>query len=202
MNQRLVKPYFWPVLITSCAAFSVMLFFLIAGMIRSHTVAFTIGRFNVPGEDYFIAALVGFVLFLAVRTVYNNANEKSTTAMALIFGSLVIAGISTWGMNHALTTGYHVNFAQFQGHRHELLNHLGYLHSWRGVGQLSTYRDWFNAVHVDWQFPLNHVAVQTLQRAIHLSYGIIAGLLFMVLQAVTLFLLFFKTKPAKKDFKH
>ncbi|MCL2216603.1 MAG: hypothetical protein FWB91_06225 [Defluviitaleaceae bacterium] len=215
MNQRLVKPYFWPVLIASCVAFSVMLFFLIAGMVRSHTVAFTIGEFNVPGEDYFIAALVGFVLFLAARTVRNNANEVSTAAMALIFGSIVIAGIATWGMNYALTASYrlvevrgeltrlyHVNFAQFIGHNHALLNHLGYFHPWRGVDQLSTYREWFNVLHIDWEFPLNHTAVQTVQRAIHLSYGIIAGLVFMGLQAVTLFLLFFRTKPAKKEFRH
>jgi len=202
MNQRLVKPYFWPVLIASCAAFSVMLFFLIAGMVRSHTVAFTIGEFNVPGEDYFIAILVGFVLFLATRAVRNNVNEVSTAAMALIFGSVVIAGVATWGMNNALTTGYHVDFAQFEGHGHELLRHLGYFHPWRGVDQLSTYREWFNVLHVDWQFPLNHAAVQTMQRAIHLSYGIIAGLVFMVLQTVTLFLLFFRTKPVKKEFRH
>jgi len=207
MDYRQVKPYFWPVMAVACVAFAVMIFYLIGGMISNRTVAFTIGRFNVPGEDYFIAALAGLILFLVANTVRKNALETPKMAVALMFGSILLAALAVWVMNRALTVTDHVNFAHFQGNNHAFLGHLGYLHPWRGLDQLGTYRELVNIATTPrdaggWEFPRSHIAIVTLNRAIHLSYGIIAGLIFISLQAVTCFLMFFRTMPAKRALRH
>jgi hypothetical protein len=207
MDQRIVKPYFWPVLGLSCLALAVTTFFLIGGMVSTRTVAFTIGNFNVPSEDYFIALLVGFVLFLAARTIQNTVNETPTGAIALMFGALVVGGIAVWGMNHALTVTDHVNFAVFEGHPHPTLGMLADFQYWRGISHLGMYRDWASTLTMPFEdgghgFTITSGPLIALHRAMWLSYGIIAGLAFMVLQVATLFLLFFKTKPEKKAHRH
>ena len=185
MDQRIVKPVFWPVLLLSCMALSVTTFFLIGGMISSRM------------EDYFISAIVGLVLFLVARTVQNNVAEPPKVAIFLMFFIIVlVAVLVVFVMNRALVHTNHVNFAAFEGHRlHGDLARMP-----RGVRWLSNYRQWANAL-TSAGFTLTGLYI-ALHRAIYLSYGIIAGVVFIVLQTVTCALLFIGTKPIKQDFRH
>jgi len=186
MDQRLVKPIFWPVSILSSAALAVMIFFVIGGMIS-----------NPRGEDYFIAAVVGIILFLVARTVQNNVVELPKVAIFLMFFVMVLAIVLIIAMNHALVnSAVHVNFAAFEGHR--LHGELAYMP--RGVRWLNHYRDWASAL-TSAGFTLTGLYV-ALHRAIYLSFGIIAGAAFVLLQATTCALLFIGTMPKKKEFRH
>jgi len=187
MNQRVVKPVFWPVLIAACVALSVMTFFLIGGMISSRM------------EDYFISALVGFMLFLVARAVQKNGDDEEKPVMAVgIMFSLVALGILlVWVMNHNLTTTDHVDFAAFEGHR--LHGDVAYLE--RGVWHIGQYREWFSYLS-NAGFNLTGRLYISLHRALYLSIGIIAGVLFVGLQVATCILLFVGTKPKEKEFRH
>ncbi|MCL2286532.1 MAG: hypothetical protein FWC32_09255 [Firmicutes bacterium] len=184
MDQRLVKPIFWPVLLLSCASLSVMTFFLIGGMVSSRA------------EDYFIAAITGFILFLIARTVQNNVAEPPKMAIFMMFFIIALAALLVFVMNNALVHTDHVNFAAFEGHR--LHGTLAYMP--RGVRWLSNYRQW-SAALTDAGFTLTGLYV-ALHRAVYLSYGIIAGAVFIVLQTATCALLFIGTKPGNKKFRH
>jgi len=185
MDQRLVKPIFWPVLLLSCVALSVTTFFLIGGMISSR------------GEDYFISAVVGFILFLIARNVQTNVAEPPKTAIFLMFFVIaLVAVLVVFVMNNALVHTNHVNFAAFEGHR----LHGGLAYMPRGVRWLSHYRDWATNLTAA-GFTLTGLYV-ALHRAIYLSYGIMAGVIFIVLQAATCALLFIGTNPKKKNFRH
>jgi len=185
MDQRIVKPIFWPVLLLSCAALSVTTFFLIGGMVSSR------------GEDYFISAVVGFILFLIARTVQNNVSEPPKTAIFLMFFVMVlVAVVVIFVMNNALVHTGHVNFAAFEGHR----LHSGLAYMPRGVRWLGHYREWASSLTAA-GFTLTGLYV-ALHRAVYLSYGIIAGVVFIGLQAATCALLFIGTNPKKKSFRH
>ena len=184
MDQRLVKPIFWPVLLLSSAALSVTIYFLIGGMISNRL------------EDYFIAFLVGFILFAAARIVQRNGVEQPKVAIALMFVAIIIAAVAVYVMNHALTVSDRVDFAAFEGHRlHAALADMP-----RGLRHLPTYRDWA-AYLTAAGFDLTGRFYIYLQRAIHLSYGIIAGIVFIVLQVAVCALLFIKTKPPVREFR-
>ncbi|MCL2204640.1 MAG: hypothetical protein FWB88_11955 [Defluviitaleaceae bacterium] len=196
MDQRLVKPIFWPVLLLSCVALSVTTFFLIGGMISSRSVAFHIRNFAVPGEDYLIAFLVGVILFITARIVVNNALEPSKVAISLMFIVIAVVALAIFAMHHALVVSDHVDFAAFEGHRmHPVLADMP-----RGVRHLDSYRGWATYLTAS-GFDLLGRFYIALHRALYLSYGIIAGIIFLVLQTATCFLLFFKTKPPKRIFK-
>ena len=185
MTQRLVKPVFWPVLVLSCIALAVMTFFLIGGMVSSRA------------EDYFISALLGFVLFMAARTVVRNVIEPPYMAIGMMFAVIALAGVALWVMNHALTQSAHVDFGAFEGHRlHGALAEMP-----RGVRFLGTYRGWADYLTTA-GFNMQGRLYIYLHRAIYLSYGIIAGGVFVVLQAAVCALLFIKTKPEIKPFRH
>jgi hypothetical protein len=184
MDQRLVKPVFWPILLLSCAAFSFTMFFFIGGMITSRL------------EDYLIAFLLGFILFLAARLVVNNALETPKVAVGLIFITMVIAVLAVFVMNNALVNTGHVDFAAFEGHRmHAVLADMP-----RGVNHLGQYREWASYL-TGAGFDLTGRFYIALHRALFLSYGVIAGVLFIALQTVTCILLFVGTKPPKREFK-
>ena len=171
-------------LILSCAALSVMTFFLIGGMISSR------------GEDYFIAFVVGFILFLVARTVQNNVVETPKMAIGLMFAVIALAILLVFVMNDALVHSGHVTFEPLRGHA----LHGGLAYMPLGVSYLSHYHDWAESLAAR-GFPLTGNLI-ALQRAIHLSYGIIAGVVFIVLQIATCALLFIGTKPKKKEFRH
>jgi hypothetical protein len=183
MDQRLVKPIFWPVLLLSCAVLSLTAFFLIGGMISS--------RF----EDYLIAFLTGFILFVAARIVVKNAQEPPRAAIGLMFAVIGIAVLAVFVMYNALVYSDHVDFAAFEGHRmHAVLADMP-----RGVWHVGEYREWATSLSRA-GFDLTGRFYIALHRALFLSYGIIVGILFIALQIVTCVLLFVGTKPPKKIF--
>ncbi|MCL2604096.1 MAG: hypothetical protein FWD90_06425 [Defluviitaleaceae bacterium] len=185
MDQRLVKPIFWPVLLLSCAVLSLTAFFLIGGMISS--------RF----EDYLIAFLTGFILFVAARIVVKNAQEPPRAAIGLLFAVIGIAVLAVFVMYNALVYSDHVDFAAFEGHRmHAVLADMP-----RGLRYLGSYRGWADYL-TGAGFDITARFYIALHRAIYLSYGIIAGLAFIVLQAATCALLFIGTKPPKRELRH
>jgi hypothetical protein len=183
MDQRLVKPIFWPVLFLSCTALAVTTFLLIGGMISS--------RF----EDYLIAFLTGFVLFLAARIVVNNASEPPRVAVALMFVFIGIVILAVFVMHNALVYSDHVDFAAFAGHRmHPELADMP-----RGIQHLNQYHSWASNLRSA-GFDLTGRFYIALHRALYLSYGIIVGVLFILLQAGVCALLFIGTQPPKRIF--
>jgi len=183
MDQRHVKPVFWPVLILSCVALGVMTFFLIAGMISSR------------GEDYFIVTILGLILFVIARTVQANVAEPPKMAIVLMFGAIVLAVIVVVAMNHALVHSGHVTFVGTR--MHPTLEYMP-----RGLRWLGSYRQWASSLTAQGFDLSTHRDYSALLRAIHLSYGIIAGIAFIVLQVLTCVLLFVGTKPKAQDFRH
>jgi energy-coupling factor transporter transmembrane protein EcfT len=181
MDQRIVKPVFWPILLLSCAALSVTVFFLIGGMISSRL------------EDYFIALLAGFLLFLVARTVKKNVSEPPKVAIGLMFFIMLLAATVIFVMHHALVHSSHVNFAAFEGHRlHSAMADLP-----RGVRYIGQYREWASNL-TNAGFTLTGRLYIALHRAVYLTYGIIAAVVFIILQGTTCALLFIGTNPKKK----
>jgi len=146
-------------------------------------------------EDYFIAALVGFILFLVVRTVQSSVTEPPKVAIFLAFFIIALAGLLVLVMNNALVHSGHVTFTGTRMHPT-----LAYMP--RGLQWLSNYREWASVL-TDQGFDLTtHRDYSSLLRAIYLSYGIISGMVFILLQAATCALLFIGTKPKVTAFRH
>jgi hypothetical protein len=162
MNQRLVKPAFWPVMVCSSIFLAVAMYFIIGGMISN--------RF----EDILIAFIVGFILFLAILFIRNNAFEPPKAALVLICFWPVVVIILTVMMFNDLT--------QLDG----------------GVGQFFSYAQEMLRLHrqVGASIPA------TLQRSFFLSGGVMATVLFLLTQIATCVLLVVGTKPDKKTFRH
>ncbi|MCL2840353.1 MAG: hypothetical protein FWE05_06230 [Defluviitaleaceae bacterium] len=180
MDQRLVKPIFWPMLIVSSVFLAAFMFFLIGGMINSR------------GEDYFIAGLIGIVFFLAARTVQKNVVEPSTLATGLMFIVPAVVGLCIILMHYQLMA---IDFEAFAVHRMPLLGDLQYLQN--GIGHIFSYLSHVQTIS-GYDFPVP----EELLSAFYLSGGIIAAVVFVVVQCVTCFLLFVGTKPEKKDHRH
>jgi len=184
MDQRLVKPVFWPVLILSSLALSVTTYFLIGAMISS--------RF----EDYFIAFMVGLILYLMARTVQTNVTEPPKVAIFVMFFSMAIVLLVIFVMYNALVHSDHVNFVGTRMHPE-----LAYMP--RGLRWLGHYRQWASSlVAIGHESIATHRDYMAIHRAIFLSYGIIAGIIFMVLQIATCALLFIGTKPKMRELRH
>jgi hypothetical protein len=162
-----------------------MTFFLIASMLSSRT------------EDFFIVALLGFILFLAARTIRNNAFERPMGAILLTFAFLILAVVAVVLMNYQLTSGSRVDFMQFYGQ----VQFPGLYQMQRGLSWLSNYREWASWMN-DAGVPPTFAAYIAIDRAISLSYGIIAGIAFVVLQIAMICLLFIKTMPTKRAHRH
>ena len=90
MDQRIVKPVFWPVLVVSCILLAAKMYFLIGGMLGNRL------------EDYFIVAIIGVVMFIAARTVQGSVSEPSSLAVALMFFWPIISIASLALMVNAL----------------------------------------------------------------------------------------------------
>jgi len=147
-------------------------------------------------EDYLIAFLTGFILFVAARIVVKNASEPPKAAVGLLFVIIVIALLAVIVMYNALMYSNHVDFAAFEGHRmHAVLADMP-----RGLRHLGSYRGWA-AYLTGAGFDITARFYIALHRAIFLSYGIIAGVTFIALQAATCALMFIGTKPPKRNFK-
>jgi len=161
MNQRLVKPAFWPVLVCSSVFLAASMYFLIGGMLSNRM------------EDILIAAITGFVLFLATISVKNNANDPPKVALVLLFIWPVIMIVFGVMMNNNLTR-LDANIGQIFTYLREMLE-------LRGDGR---------AIPDD------------LHRSFFLSGGIIATVIFVVAQVAACLLLFIGTKPSKENFRH
>jgi len=183
MDQRLVKPVFWPILFLSSVALSVMTLFLIRAMISS--------RF----EDYFIAFVVGFIMFVVARTVQNNVAESPKVGVFVMFFAIAVAAVLIFVMNNSLVNSDHVNFVGTR--MHPSLEYMP-----RGLRWLGHYRQWARSLAATGIDIATHRDYVALHRAMYLSYGIIAGIAFLVLQAATCALLFIGTKPQKKELRH
>ncbi|MCL2197489.1 MAG: hypothetical protein FWB80_01060 [Defluviitaleaceae bacterium] len=199
MNQRVVKPAFWPVMICSSVFLTKMMYFLIGGMLNN--------RF----EDTLIAALAGFVLFLAIIFVKNNAYEIPKMALFLTIFWPVVAVLSLilmWN-NLAEIDGsigqvftylgemWRIFWADFEAVRNNAANAREVA---RNAGNpqpfATTIRAAFMSGRVFAGIP------RDTERMFFLSAGIISAVLFLIAQAATFVLLFVGTVPEKKDFRH
>jgi len=161
MTQRIVKPVFWPMLVVSSILLAAMMYFLIGGMLSNRL------------EDIFIAAIVGFILFLAAKTVQGNVTEPPKLAIAMMFFWPVIAV-------PALVL---------------MINSLWNLDG--GVEQVFNYLSEILRIRSE-----ELVVPDSLSRSFLLACGIISAIAFIAVQTVTCLLLFVGTKPKDKDFRH
>jgi len=124
-------------------------------------------------EDVFISAMVGLILFVAARTVKSNIAETPALAIAMMFFWPVVAVLSLLLMSSALSDLY--------GSAGQVFGYANQMAEIRATGM---------PVPAD------------LQSSFLLSAGIISAIIFIVVQIVTIVLLFVGTMPEKKDFRH
>ncbi|MCL1862413.1 MAG: hypothetical protein FWF78_02475 [Defluviitaleaceae bacterium] len=195
MNQRVVKPGFWVAMICSSVFLAKMMYFLIGGMLSN--------RF----EDILIATLAGFVLFLAIIFVKNDAYEIPKMAMFLMLFWPVVAVISLVAMVNSLN--------EIGGSVGQVFVYFGEV--WRAFSQefesvranaanarevarnagnsqplATTVRAAFMSGRVFGTIP------QDAQQMFFLSAGIISAVIFLIAKAATFVLLFVGTKPERR----
>ena len=114
MDERIVKPIFWPVLIISCLFLSMTMLFLIGGMLSNRL------------EDYFISALVGLIMFAAARTVRTNVTETPKLAMLMLFFWPTVILLFTIVMINAL--------GDLSGSAGQVFSYLNEMQHYRSIG--------------------------------------------------------------------
>jgi hypothetical protein len=146
----------------SCIFASLFMYFMIGGFLQSRM------------EDVLIAAIVGFILYLATNFVRGNAFEIPVMSLVLMILWPVVAILGLWGMAGALS------------------------YADGNLGSFFTYASDFLELHRHETASVPNL----LHRQFFFSGGIIFAILFLASQIATLLLLFVGTKPQKKEFRH
>jgi lysylphosphatidylglycerol synthetase-like protein (DUF2156 family) len=149
-------------MIVSCVFLALNFYFLIGGLMNNRL------------EDILIAAVVGFILYLAITFVKGNAFELPKISFAMLILWPIVSLIGIIAMVNAL------NYAD------------------GSVGQFFTYSSEMWEIFTT----ENRDIPRSLQELFFLSGGIITGIIFLITHIAAFFLLFFKTMPVKKSFRH